>query len=297
MILFDAHFHADGIYPSFEGAARCLPSVYEGENFCCPGICCSAFERDWPQVLAASSGNSKNSIIPCLGIHPWHAYEISDEVFERLRGKLIELKKDCFHSGAFIGEAGLDFSPVIFNAAMEFGKTKKGQTKNKKEIGSSAYGRQTSREEIKKQQERVFAAQLALSAELGIAAVIHCVRAWGKMLEMIKKYRPPAFMIHAYKGSPEMTKEFAALNGYFSFGPGLACPHEIKSRAALLSAPHDRILLESEGGNIGDALNAAADILKIPQEKTAETANRNAAEFLSASGIKNCPGLFEMLCP
>jgi TatD DNase family protein len=141
-------------------------------------------------------------------------------------------------------------------------------------------------------QEARFLLQLELAAKFRRPAVIHCVKSWGRMLELLGKAGLPAFILHAYSGSPEFIKDLAALGGYFSFGGGLLDPKREKLRAALAAVPPDRLLLETEspqpdahGRNCGPAgvaeiLRAAADILVIPAEELAERTSDNAAAFL-----------------
>ena len=282
MILFDAHFHTACSRLCISKPAGDGLSMSVAEGACYPGICCSVAETDWHKVLEYSACVC-SGIIPCLGIHPWNAADFSDEVYGKLRMELIKVRKNGIPAGIFIGETGLDFSPSVLNGSRRENCVERAECKN---TACPAGDRDCSGEEIKKQQEKVFAAQLSLSAESGTAAVIHCVRAWGKTLEMIKRYQPPVFIIHAYRGSPEITGRFAELNGYFSFGPGLMNPREIKLRTALLSAPRERILIESEGGSIEETLNAAAAVLEITKEKAMEIFNGNAEKMLRRCGIE-----------
>lgn len=94
-------------------------------------------------------------------------------------------------------------------------------------------------------QAEVFRAQLELARKYDRPAVIHCVRAWGKLLEILRAVRPGRFLLHAYGGSPELVKELAALGAYFSFGSELLT--RPGSRAAHDTVPPDRLLYESDG--------------------------------------------------
>jgi TatD DNase family protein len=141
-------------------------------------------------------------------------------------------------------------------------------------------------------QEERFAEQLALAARFGRPAVIHCVKSWDRLGALLKKNAPPAFMLHAYGGSPDMVPQFAGLGGYFSFGWEIKNPKREKLRAALAAVPADRLLLETESpeGNapgwrsgpagVADVAAAAAGILGRPAEDVAELALANAGTFL-----------------
>ncbi|HAF95667.1 MAG: hypothetical protein A2X34_06040 [Elusimicrobia bacterium GWC2_51_8] len=97
-----------------------------------------------------------------------------------------------------------------------------------------------------KRQEEVFTSQLKLAARLRRPVCLHCVKAWGKMLKIIKEELPGTFMLHSYGGPAEMIKEFSALGAYFSFGSAIMDPKRGKLREALLTVPPDRLLFETE---------------------------------------------------
>ena len=141
-------------------------------------------------------------------------------------------------------------------------------------------------------QEENFSAQLQLAARFCRPAVIHCVKSWGRMLELLKKAGLPGFMLHAYGGSPEMIKDLAALGGYFSFGGELTDPKRAKLRAALAAVPRDRLLLETESpepdapgwragpAGIAEVTAAAAAELGLPAGELADITYENAVRFL-----------------
>jgi TatD DNase family protein len=136
-------------------------------------------------------------------------------------------------------------------------------------------------------QEDRFVAQLELAARFNRPAALHCVKSWGRMLELLKKEGLPSFLLHAYGGSPELVKEFAALGGYFSFGAELADPARGKLREALAAVPADRLLFESESpepGATGPAgvvqvVKAAAAALARPPAELAALSLANAKRF------------------
>jgi TatD DNase family protein len=141
-------------------------------------------------------------------------------------------------------------------------------------------------------QEERFLAQLALAGSLRRPAVLHCVKSWGHMLELLKKADLPAFMLHAYGGPAEMVKDFAGLNGYFSFGGDITDPKREKLRAALAAVPPDRLLFETESpepgaegwragpAGLAEVLAAAAGVLGRPAEELAALSLANAGNFI-----------------
>ncbi|CAH8380991.1 unnamed protein product [Eruca vesicaria subsp. sativa] len=166
-------------------------------------------EKDWN--LVKEMGVKYPSVVPCFGIHPWYVAERSPHWFETLKS-LFETTPS-----AAVGEIGLD-------------KGSKGR-----EIDFS-------------DQVGVFRQQLELAKELNKPASIHCVRAFGDLLEITKSVGPfPAGVIlHSYLGSAEMVPEFAKLGAYFSFSGFLMSMSEKKAKKMLKAVPSDRILLETD---------------------------------------------------
>jgi TatD DNase family protein len=151
------------------------------------------------------------SVVPCFGIHPWYVAERSPQWFETLKS-LFETTPT-----AAVGEIGLD-------------KGSKG-----KEIDFS-------------DQVGVFRQQLELAKELKKPASVHCVRAFGDLLEITKSVGPfpCGVILHSYLGSAEMVPEFAKLGAYFSLSGFLMSMSEKKAKQMLKAVPSDRILLETD---------------------------------------------------
>lgn len=94
------------------------------------------------------------------------------------------------------------------------------------------------------EQLAVFEAQFALARARQLPVTLHCVRAWGKLLQAlaVDGPHPPGIILHGYGGPLEMVDKFLSLGAYFSFsfaGEGPASP-------ALLRVPGERLLLESD---------------------------------------------------
>ncbi|KAL6992638.1 hypothetical protein U1Q18_010750 [Sarracenia purpurea var. burkii] len=177
-------------------------------------------ERDWDLVKQMS--DNYRCVIPCFGLHPWF-------VEERTPRWLSTLKEFFDHTpSAAVGEIGLD-------------KGSKG-----KEIDFT-------------DQMDVFSQQLELAKELKRPASVHCVRAYGDLLRIMKSLGPfPAgIILHSYLGSAELVPEFAELGAYFSFSGFLMSMKESKAKKMLKSVPAERILLETDAP---DALPKANDL-------------------------------------
>ncbi len=147
-------------------------------------------------------------VLPSFGYHPWY-------ITERTPGWLDSLVPflDAVPSG--IGEIGLDrWKPDL-----------------------SYEG-----------QEEVFVAQLRLAAERNLPASIHCLQAWGRMLELLKAGPLPVrgFLLHSYGGPQELVKPLARLGAYFSFPGYYAHARKERQRETFRQVPADRLLIETD---------------------------------------------------
>ncbi len=97
-------------------------------------------------------------------------------------------------------------------------------------------------------QEEVFIAQLRLAAERNLPVSIHCLQAWGRMLEILKREPRPAcgFLLHSYGGPKEMVKPFADLGAYFSLAGYYAHERKQRQREAFKHVPLERLLIETD---------------------------------------------------
>lgn len=97
-------------------------------------------------------------------------------------------------------------------------------------------------------QEEVFAEQLGIAAGRNLPASIHCLQAWGRMLEILKAEPRPArgFLLHSYGGPKEMVKPLAELGAYFSLPGFFAHERKQRQRETFLQVPPDRLLLETD---------------------------------------------------
>lgn len=148
------------------------------------------------------------AVLPSFGYHPWHIHERTPH----WRANLLQFL-DAVPSA--VGEIGLDrWKPDLPYT----------------------------------DQEEMFAEQLGIAAERNLPASIHCLRAWGRMLDILKAGPRPArgLLLHSYGGPMEMVKPFAELGAYFSL-PGFF-EHECKQRQreTFLRVPSDRLLLETD---------------------------------------------------
>jgi|FLOH01.1.fsa_nt_gi TatD DNase family protein len=95
-------------------------------------------------------------------------------------------------------------------------------------------------------QEQVFVRQLQLALELGRPLAIHCLKAWGRLLEILKgvKATLPPLMIHSFGGSAEVMDLLLKQGAYISFSARLA--EQPRLRNCCRAIPAERLLLETD---------------------------------------------------
>jgi TatD DNase family protein len=97
-------------------------------------------------------------------------------------------------------------------------------------------------------QEEVFVWQLRLAAERNLPASIHCLKAWGRLFELLRAGPCPArgFLLHSYGGPVEMVEPLARLGAYFSLPGYFAHERKARQRETFRQVPRDRLLIETD---------------------------------------------------
>ena len=98
------------------------------------------------------------------------------------------------------------------------------------------------------QQEEVFAWQLRLAAERNLPVSIHCLQAWGRLLEILRagpRLRC-GFLLHSFGGPREMIAPLAELGAYFSLPGYFAHERKARQRETFRHVPPDRLLIETD---------------------------------------------------
>lgn len=147
-------------------------------------------------------------VLPSFGYHPWYVKERSPDWQKKLIESLDALP-------AAIGEIGLD-------------KWVKGHDLPL--------------------QEEVFLWQWRLAAQRNLPVSIHCLQAWGRLLEILQSEPRPArgFVLHSFGGPKEMIPQLAELGAYFSLPGYFAHGRKQKQREAFRLVPKDRLLIETD---------------------------------------------------
>lgn len=178
-------------------------------------------EEEWPVV--ADLARQHDWILPSYGLHPWDAGNRSAQWLHSLRARLTT------EPLAGVGEIGLD--RWIIDGL-------------KPDDPRLAGLRVAPLDE----QLEVFTAQLALATELNRAASIHCVQAFGPLLDTLAGQKLPTrgFLLHSYSGSAEMVRQFTDLGAYFSFN-GSFLKYRNKPRLEVWKQiPAKRLLIETD---------------------------------------------------
>jgi len=191
--------------------------------------------------------------LPSFGLHPWDVPTAPAGWLDELRRVLVA------HPAAGVGEMGLDrwiegFDPVA--------------------------------------QEAAFRAQLALAVELDRPLTIHCVRAIGPLMDILRTTALPrrGFLLHSWNGPVELVPELARLGAYFSFSA-----HHFPERKAHLrdqfaaAIPRERILVETDAPALCPAPEYRVHELPDSAEGVAQNhpsnLRRNLVELARTMGV------------
>jgi TatD DNase family protein len=109
-------------------------------------------------------------------------------------------------------------------------------------------------------QQQIFLIQLQMASELKRPLVIHCVRAWGRLLEILEHFADPLprVMIHTFAGSRETLQRLLRLGCFISFSGRLVTDSRV--HPCCLATPLANLLLETDSPGrplAGDAIQGA----------------------------------------
>lgn len=209
---------------------------------------------------------SDKRVIPCFGIHPWFI-EPCEVGWESRLDELVG------RSSCGVGEIGLD----------------------------------RLREPCDRDsQESAFRVQLSIARKHDRPAMVHCVKAWGWMMDVLRSepVLPAGFLMHSYGGSADLVKPISQLGGYFSFSGKVLSGNFERARAAIQAVPIDRLLVETDApcmvpkeeyrpypmvsssgeeynhpANLPQIISGMAEFLDIPVETLRATLWENSRRF------------------
>lgn len=216
-------------------------------------------EDDWPRVAELARAYP-NYITPSFGLHPWKVSTRSDHWLSVLKEHLLEFPN------AGLGECGLD--------------------------------RCITQPHFQEQKE-VFLSQLILAQELARPVTVHCLKAWGPLLEILYSLeKSPRFLIHSFGGSLEMAHELTQLGAYFSIYGHFFHERKTPQLKVFKNLPPDRILIETDAPYMippaalidfpFDAINHPANLLRILKSLL------NDSEITQEQHFKNTMTFFDL---
>ncbi|MCE2825797.1 MAG: TatD family hydrolase [Verrucomicrobium sp.] len=216
----DAHNHLQDPRLGDAPATRLAQALSAGvAGMVVNGTC----ETDWPTVLHLAERFAE--VIPAFGLHPWRVPTRSACWLETLEGFLDRCP------GAGVGEVGLDGWILDQSAerCLELG------------IGPSGPAPMP-------MQVEALDAQLDLAATRGLPVSLHCLRAWGPLLDRLRNRAPlpRGFLLHSYGGSRELVPELVRLGAHFSLSGHSLHPRKADQLAVFRAIPRDRWLVETD---------------------------------------------------
>ncbi|MBP7141569.1 MAG: TatD family hydrolase [Opitutaceae bacterium] len=218
MRLFEAHVHYQDhrLVPHWPVLAAELPRAGIAE-----AVCNGTSAGDWNSVADLSSRHPW--IRPAFGLHPWHVGNAQTGWLDELRRLLLADQR------AVVGEIGLDL--WMLNAARSDDPRLAGLSRASLEV-----------------QESAFAAQLELAAELQRPPTIHCLNAWERLEQVLKRARLPSsgFLLHGFAGPYTKVANLMDAGAYFSFNGYFLSPRHTDVREVFRRLPVDRILVETD---------------------------------------------------
>ena len=118
-------------------------------------------------------------------------------------------------------------------------------------------------------QEEIFMLQLELAEKLKRPVHVHCVRAWGEMLSILKGHKGLKYLFHGFSGDKNVIQFLSGYNAYFSVNRNTKIP----------LIPMDKLLIESDAP---DGLPSPANLpfLYLQLGVNAEQINQNFKRFL-----------------
>lgn len=127
----------------------------------------------------------------------------------------------------------------------------------------------------KEAQILAFKAQLEVARHLNKGVVIHCVKAFEEVMNILSRYNLPFVIFHGFIGSPEQALRAAARGYYLSFGHRTF--RSPKSIEALKVTPTNLLFFETDDStiNIEQIYRQASEVLGIPAPMLECVTNEN----------------------
>ncbi len=231
----DSHNHLQ--FPCLGAAAPLLEALRGAGVGCC--VVNATREADWSAVAALARAYPE-TIVPAFGIHPWHAHE----------PRLEELRLEAAATAAGqardsrLEELRLEAAATVAATAArlrglleQFPRAGVGECGLDRGVGAPG-------PEV---QVPVFLGQVRLARDLQRTLTIHCVRAWGMLIDaLLTEAPPPRLLLHGFSGSLETARRLLPMGAYFSCSGAILQPRRAAMLEVFRQLPRERILLETD---------------------------------------------------
>jgi TatD DNase family protein len=173
------------------------------------------------------------SVLPSFGLHPWYAAGRSEQWADALVSFLNQVPRAC------VGEIGLDHA-----------------------LDESTFA----------DQEAVFRKQLAIAAEYKRPVSIHCRRAFGRLVELLRLHGGvfQGGIVHSFSGPAELVKDIENFGLSISFSGSITFLKNKRARKALLAVSPNRLCIETDSPDLkpyqcATELNEPANIIFVAE--------------------------------
>lgn len=223
-------------------------------------LCCGSGPADWDAVARIGASYSNRGVACAYGAHPFYAESVDpggNDWTDELSRRL------AGDPSAAVGEIGLDRAV-------------------------------TPRDD--ERQAEIFTLQLKIAEQYKRPVSIHCRKAFGAMMSILKDTGGLKFggAVHSYSGPPDLIDELVELGCYISFSGSILIPAGKRAIASLKKVPKDKLLIETdspdilpygatgpfnEPANLLLILNKVAEILEESPRKIAELTHENGCRL------------------
>ena len=133
-------------------------------------------------------------------------------------------------------------------------------------------------------QERLFRLHLDAAQRLCLPVVLHCVRAFEPVMNILREYRLRTAIFHGFIGSEQQAARAVGRGYYLSFGP--ATTRSPRTVAALRSVPLERIFAETDdtGADIADVYEMICRVRGVEMETLKERLVQNYYDIFDKDG-------------
>jgi TatD DNase family protein len=224
-------------------------------------LCCGSGADDWDGVERIGAAYADRGVIRAYGVHPFYIKSAGLESNNWMDELSKRLAAD---PSAAVGEIGLD------------------RAVNPRDDGKQA---------------ELFTRQLKIAEQYKRPVSIHCRKAFGAMMAILRDNGGLKFggAVHSYSGPPELIDELVELGCRISFSGSILIPNSKRAAASLKKVPKDRLLIETDSpdilprGAVGP-FNEPANLLLI-RDKVAEILGESPKKIAELTYENGC-GLY-----